>query len=99
MRLIIRLVLAAMVAVIGSASAHALDTMWFSQSNVDPGVAPPGGVSTFTYNSFGPQTLYVWVTDGTEVSPSVVPPAGWVALFPNLQFSSAGFSYNLAVTG
>jgi hypothetical protein len=72
------------------------EIVWFSTSNTDPGTAPAGGVNTITFNTLGSQTLFVWVTDGTPVTPSVVYPAGFPAGIPP---TSAFFSYNMDVTG
>src|SRR5262249_23669282 len=66
----IRVFFTTCITMVAVASASALDPIWFSQSNVNPGAAPPGGVSTITYNSLGSQTLYIWATDGTQVSPA-----------------------------
>src|SRR5262249_34347322 len=58
-----------------------------------------GTSSTITITSLGSHTLYIWVTDGTQVSPPVTSPPispSWPAQFPP---SSAYLSYDLGVTG
>jgi hypothetical protein len=82
---------------VSSALASAIDTIWFSQSNSNPGAAPLGGNSTITYNSLGSQTLYIWTTDATQVTPATASTAtGWP---PSLPPTTAYFSYDLGVTG
>jgi hypothetical protein len=94
----IRILFAACVATMASSAlASAIDTIWFSQSNSNPGAAPPGGNSTITYNSLGSKTLYIWTTDATQVTPATASTAtNWP---PNLPPTTAYFSYDLGVTG
>src|SRR5262249_1030695 len=80
-------------------SASANDTLFFSTSNTDPGPAPVGDSSTVTIPSLGTHTLYIWATDGTQVTPPVTSPpipATWPASIPP---TTAFFSYDLSVTG
>jgi len=80
-------------------SASANDTLFISTSNIDPGPTPLGASSTITINSLGSHTLYIWATDGTQVTPPVTSPPispSWPAQFPP---STAYFSYDLGVTG
>ena len=82
--------------------APATETVWFSTSNINPGAPPAGGVNTITFNNLGPQTLYVWSTDGTPVTPAdAYPPQdGSPSPFPVfVPPTSALFSYDLGVTG
>jgi len=97
--LTIRILFAACVAMASSSglaqeasSALAQDQVYFSQSNANPVVE-----STVTYNSLGSHTLYIWATDGTQVTPATASLAiGWPASLPP---STAFFSYDLGVTG
>ena len=80
-------------------SASANDTLFISTSNIDPGPAPAGDSSTITINSLGSHTVYIWATDGTEVTPPVTSPpipASWPAQLPP---TTAFFAYDLGVTG
>jgi hypothetical protein len=77
-------------------SASANEVLFLSESNTDPGPAPVGGSSTVTINSLGSHTLYIWVTDGTQVTPPTFSPPGWPASIPP---TTAYFSYDLGVTG
>ena len=86
-----RILLATFVAIAAS-SASAIDSIFFSQSNTSP-VAE----STVTYTSLGSQTLYIWATDGTQVTPATASLAiGWP---PSLPPTTAYFSYDLGVAG
>jgi len=91
----IRILLAILMAAT-ALSASAEDFLFMSPSNVDPGPAPTGGSSTITINSLGSHTLYIWATDGTQVTPPVFAPPGWPASLPP---TTAYFSYDLGVTG
>jgi hypothetical protein len=80
-------------------SASANDVLFLSTSDIDPGPAPVGTSSTITLTSLGSHTLYIWVTDGTQVTPPVTSPPitpFWPAFLPP---SVAYFSYDLGVTG
>src|SRR5262245_22237721 len=101
MKRTLKVILATLWAVTLTTSTWAAqDIIWFSTSNADPGVAPAGGNNILNFSATGPQTLFLWVTDGIAggnpaVSPNNTAPVG----FPNnIQPSSAGFSYNLGVT-
>jgi hypothetical protein len=92
-------VLVAILMVTAALSASATETLFISTSNIDPGPAPAGTSSTITINSLGSHTLYIWATDGTEVTPPVTSPPispSWPAQIPP---STAYFSYDLGVTG
>jgi hypothetical protein len=94
----IRLVLAILIATT-ALSALADDFLFMSPSDVDPGPVPVGGSSTITITSLGAHTLYIWATDGTQVTPPVTSPpipASWPASIPP---TTAFFSYDLSVTG
>jgi hypothetical protein len=87
-----RILFAACVAMMAASSASALDTIFFSQSNGNPVIE-----STVTYNSLGSKTLYIWATDGTQVTPATASTAtGWP---PSLPPTTAYFSYDLGVSG
>jgi len=91
----LRLLLAISMATVAQ-SASANDVLFLSESNTDPGPAPVGGNSTITITSLGSYTFYIWVTDGTPVTPPTFSPPGWPASIPP---STAYFSYDLGVTG
>jgi hypothetical protein len=94
----IRILLAILMATT-ALSALADDFLFMSPSNVDPGPVPVGGSSTITISSLGTHTLYIWATDGTQVTPPVTSPpipATWPASIPP---TTAFFSYDLSVTG
>jgi len=89
----IRVLLATFVAIAAS-SASALDAIFFSQSNSNPVFE-----STITYNSLGSRTLYIWATDGTQVTPPVAAPYVPPTWPPSLPPTTAYFSYDLGVAG
>jgi hypothetical protein len=92
MKLVTTRVLFAVCVAAAASSASALDVIFFSQSNANPVME-----STVTYTSLGSKTLYIWATDGTQVSPATASLAtGWPASLPP---STAYFSYDLGVTG
>jgi len=77
-----------------ASSALSQDAIFFSQSNTS---GSPSDSQTFTYNSLGSHTLYIWATDGTQVSPATASTAtGWPRSLPP---TTAYFSYDLGVTG
>src|SRR6478736_2389501 len=81
-------------AAMAASSALSQDAIFFSQSNTS---GSPSDSQTFTYNSLGSHTLYIWATDGTQVSPATASTAtGWP---PSLPPTTAYFSYDLGVTG
>jgi len=101
-----KLMLAMMFAATIASSALAVDTVWLSTSNTDPGAAPVNGINPVQNYALTPHVLYIWSTATNNLTPETTVggtpgqiPSSWSTLTTPDPATAAYFSVDAGVNG